>query len=294
MRSTKLGNQSCQNAAQRLLAFITGAADRSSRRIRRARESPSAVDRHGEWPQRQARARCCEHAFQGWSAIRAARGEGRPPDGSTGGRQAASNPFESEDFISRLAGSTTSEESVAWCGRNAIIGFNDSGSFGTLFPPSPSPSGSLSFDGWSMSANAGASFSDKGILLPDPIPLGSIHVDLFGDPVVGCTDSATFYYASLATNITATSPIGFSAISLSKSIDGGASFGGAKIAVQSSDMLDKEWMAVRASGRLGSHPHHIYPFCFRRAAVFPKRGTYLHRICAIDGWRGDLQQSDRA
>src|SRR5689334_6353911 len=40
----------------------------------------------------------------------------------------ASNPLEPEDFISRLAGSTQSEESVAWCGSNAIIGFNDSGS----------------------------------------------------------------------------------------------------------------------------------------------------------------------
>jgi len=39
-----------------------------------------------------------------------------------------SNPFEAEDFISRLAGNTQSEESVAWCGNNAVVGFNDSGS----------------------------------------------------------------------------------------------------------------------------------------------------------------------
>lgn len=32
----------------------------------------------------------------------------------------ANNPFQSEDFISRLAGSTQSEESVAWCSSNAI------------------------------------------------------------------------------------------------------------------------------------------------------------------------------
>jgi len=81
----------------------------------------------------------------------------------------ANNPLASEDFISRLAGSTQSEESVAWCGRNAIIGFNDSGSFvRTLFPPSPSPSGSISGNGWSMSSNAGASFSDRGIYSPIP------------------------------------------------------------------------------------------------------------------------------
>jgi hypothetical protein len=179
----------------------------------------------------------------------------------------ASNPLEPEDFISRLAGSTTSEESVAWCGRTAVIGFNDSGSFvRTMFPPSPSPSGSISGNGWSMSANAGASFSDKGILLPDPIPSGSLHLDLFGDPVVGCTDAVTFYYTSLAINLTNTFPGSFTAISLSKSLDGGANFGGAAIAVQlpvflsafgPSDMLDKEWMAVkRVAG--SDHIHITY------------------------------------
>src|SRR5262249_25124103 len=93
----------------------------------------------------------------------------------------ANNPWASEDFISRLAGSTQSEESVAWCGRNAIIGFNDSGSVvRTLFPPSPSPSGSISGNGWSMSSNAGASFSDRGILVPDPVPPGTVRLDLLG------------------------------------------------------------------------------------------------------------------
>ena len=178
----------------------------------------------------------------------------------------ANNPLASEDFISRLAGSTQSEESVAWCGRNAIIGFNDSGSFvRTLFPPSPSPSGSISGNGWSMSSNAGASFSDRGILVPDPVPPGTVRLDLLGDPVVGCTDNATFYYASLATNITATFP-SFTAISLSKSVDGGASFGGARIAVQRpvfvsgfgpTEMLDKEWMAAkRVAG--SDHVHITY------------------------------------
>src|SRR6516165_9785480 len=162
----------------------------------------------------------------------------------------ANNPFESEDFISRLAGSTQSEESVAWCGSNATIGFNDSGSFvRTMFPPNPSPSGSMSFNGWSVSPNAGVSFFDQGILLPDPVPPGTRFLDLMGDPVTGCTDRAPFYYSSLARNITTS--LSFSAISLSKSIDGGASFGGAKIAVQKSGAhtLDKDWMAAqRVSG----------------------------------------------
>jgi hypothetical protein len=96
----------------------------------------------------------------------------------------ANNPLESEDFISRLAGSTTSDESVAWCGENAIVGFNDSGSFlRTMFPPSPSPSGSFSHVGWSVSTDRGGSFSDRGILLPDLLPSGVLKMILRGDPV---------------------------------------------------------------------------------------------------------------
>src|SRR5260370_22823276 len=78
----------------------------------------------------------------------------------------ANNPLEPEDFISRLAGSTQSEESVAWCGSNAIVGFNDSGSFvRTMFPPNPSPSGRMSFSGWSASANAVGCFFSYGSVL---------------------------------------------------------------------------------------------------------------------------------
>ena len=51
-----------------------------------------------------------------------------------------SNPFETEDFIARLAGNTQNEESVAWCGNNVVVGFNDFGNLvRTMFPPSPSP-----------------------------------------------------------------------------------------------------------------------------------------------------------
>ena len=87
-----------------------------------------------------------------------------------------SNPNEPEDFISRLAGNTQSEESVAWCGANVLVGFNDSGSFvKTLTTPGfPSPSGSFSFNGWSRSTDAGASFVNKGILIADPLPLSPV------------------------------------------------------------------------------------------------------------------------
>src|SRR5215831_4784824 len=194
----------------------------------------------------------------------------------------ASNIGESADFISRLAGSTQSDESVAWCGRNAIVGFNDSGSFvRTLFPPSPSPSGSFSHVGWSVSTDAGGSFSDKGILLPDPVPSGTLIMSLRGDPVVGCTDSATFYYASLAAKI---SPGPFAnAISVSKSINGGASFAGAKIVVQKSGphFLDKEWMAVqRVSG--ADYIHITYTDMFFGPPC-PFVGSSIEYVRSTDG-----------
>ncbi len=165
-----------------------------------------------------------------------------------------SDPSAAEDFLSRLAGMTQSETSVAWCGSNAVIGFNDSGSFvGTLLGFF-SPSNSFSFNGWSRSSNAGGTFKDLGALVADPLPAGVAFHDLFGDPVLGCTDSATFYYASLAIEtgslpIDSLIPSGVfsSGISVSKSTNGGASWGGAVMAVREgapTHFLDKPWMAV--------------------------------------------------
>jgi hypothetical protein len=209
--------------------------------------------------------------------------------GALDAEKLANNPLEPEDFISRLAGSTQSEESVAWCGSNAIIGFNDSGSFvRTMFPHNPSPSGSMSFDGWSVSANAGGSFTDQGILLPDPLPPGTF-LGLFGDPVTGCTDRATFYYASLAMGTcsppTTSCPPRFSGISLSKSVDGGASFGGAKIVAQGTIslggaiMLDKEWMAVKRVA--GSDHIHITYTVF--ASGLAGSSTSIEYVRSTDG-----------
>ena len=119
-----------------------------------------------------------------------------------------SNPRQPEDFISRLAGNTQSEESVAWCGTNAVVGFNDSGSRVKTLLTLVSPSGSFSFNGWSRSSNAGATFVDRGPLIPDPVgfplPAGIRFRDLGGDPVIGCSGS-NFYYASLATDTTTSS-----------------------------------------------------------------------------------------
>jgi len=197
----------------------------------------------------------------------------------------ASNPNETEDFISRLAGNTQSEESVAWCGDNVVLGFNDSGSFvRTLFPPSPSTSLSFSFNGWSRSTNSGRTYSDKGILVSDPLPAGIRFRDLGGDPVVGCTSSSIFYYASLAKDTT-TSGATLSGISVSKSTDGGNSFGGARMAVSkpAPHTLDKDWMWVT---RVGSADY-LYitytDFFSGPPCAVRQPGTSIEFVKSIDG-----------
>jgi hypothetical protein len=200
------------------------------------------------------------------------------------------NPNEQEDFISRLAGNTESEESVAWCGTNALVGFNDSGSFVKTMTTLVSPSGSLSFNGWSRSTDAGASFVDKGILVADPpgfpLPPGILFRDLFGDPVLGCSSSTTFYYASLATDITPTFDA-FSGISVSKSIDGGNTFQGAIMASSKptfamgvSHSLDKPWMAVD-----GSNLHVTYTDFFFGDPRCPPPGVgaSIEYVRSVDG-----------
>lgn len=135
---------------------------------------------------------------------------------------------------SLLAGFTQSETSTAWCGNNVVVGFNDSGSFleTTLMPGS-----GLSFNGVSRSTNKGGSFTDLGFLNPGPV----ITDFLSGDPVLGCSDSNTFYYASLFERATT------SDISVSGSFDGGQTFGSPVSAVSkngTTHFLDKDWLAV--------------------------------------------------
>jgi len=154
------------------------------------------------------------------------------------------DPYAPEDLASRLSGSTQSETTAAWCGRTALAGFNDSGSFiATLFFAA-SPSDSLSFNGWARSTNAGASFTDQGPLVADPLPDGVRSRDLFGDPLLNCTDRQTFYYGSLALDSNTDDTID-SGVSVSPSTDGGQTFGPAVMAAEkdaSMHFLDKPWM----------------------------------------------------
>ncbi len=137
--------------------------------------------------------------------------------------------------LSQVAGFTQSETSTAQCGNRVVVGYNDSGSFLETFTISPSIG--LSFNGYAISFDGGKTFIDKGFLNPG----SSTDNFLGGDPVVACTNTNTFYQASLFSTSSS------SAISVSKSTNGGLNFANPVAAVQKDGFyhfLDKEWLAV--------------------------------------------------
>jgi hypothetical protein len=171
--------------------------------------------------------------------------------------RANSAAFVEQDLVSRFAGTTQSNPSVAWCGSNAVIGFSDTGSFVRSLVQPISPSESISFNAWSRSTDAGATFQSGGTLLADPLPAGVAFRDLLGDPVVGCTSSTNFYYASSAIDLTIDGGY-FSGITVSRSTDGGQTWGTATMAVRKNGhYLDKPWMAVSPGRTPGSDVIHV-------------------------------------
>ena len=149
----------------------------------------------------------------------------------TGGR--VSDPW-ADAATSFLAGFTQSETSTAWCGNVAVVAFNDSGSL----LPSLAAGGGGSFNGYSRSTDEGATFKDLGFL-----PISNPDAELLGDPVAACTDARTFYYASLHLDFGSST----TGASVSKSTDGGVTFGDPVAAVAKSldsHFIDKEWMAA--------------------------------------------------
>jgi hypothetical protein len=148
-----------------------------------------------------------------------------------------SNP--SSDFaFSVLTGFTQSETSTAWCGNNVVVGFNDSGSLPESINFGP---GGLSFNGIARSTDQGRSFQDLGFLNPGPNPFDL----LAGDPVLGCANASTFYYASIFSTGSLSAPV--SAISVSRSLDDGLNFGSPVVAAGKdafTHFLDKPWMAI--------------------------------------------------
>lgn len=146
------------------------------------------------------------------------------------------------DFSS-YDGVTQSETHTAMCGSQIVVGFNDSGSeFQTaFFGP-----GGISLSGAAVSSDGGRTFHDIG-----PVNPGADFSNfLAGDPLVTCTDSSTFFYVQLFETATE------SAIAISKSTDGGNTWGDPREAVGkpaftvvpplalAAHFLDKPWTAI--------------------------------------------------
>ncbi len=139
---------------------------------------------------------------------------------------------------SSFGGFTQSETSVARCGNNVVVGFNDSGSvFET--PYFFTGTGGQSFGGFSYSTDGGATFTDGG-----PTNPGQTDGNFMGgDPSVTCVDANTFYYSEIFDTVNAQGDF-IAAIGVNKSTNGGQAWSDPVVAVGKngfSHLLDKPW-----------------------------------------------------
>ena len=162
-------------------------------------------------------------------------------------------------LASREAGFTQSETSTAWCGTNAVIGFNDSGSLLETEAAALSGTSGLSLLGFAQSTNANITtgtptFSDKG-----PVPAGPVNSGagllVASDPVLQCSSASDFYLSGVGFDCSSFASSGGvtacvaaqSNVTVSLSTDGGATFAAPNVAIAKNfpdHTLDKDWMAV--------------------------------------------------
>jgi hypothetical protein len=181
---------------------------------------------------------------QHWNTLKAGLGQTTTATGVS----AAAISVTPGSLPSRVGGFTQSETSTAWCGTNAVVAYNDSGSFFETLGTTGS-----SLIGFARSSNANGknpTFSDLTFLQP-----GSGNF-VASDPVVGCTSASNFYISVVGFNCTSINSGGqcvigpgpaSSNVTVSASSNGGVSFSDPVPAVQKDatmHLLDKDWMAV--------------------------------------------------
>lgn len=104
---------------------------------------------------------------------------------------------------------TQSETAIAVAGRNVVVGYNDSQTSGLAL------TAGTNLDGYSYSADGGASFTDGGVIRNAP------QFTNFGDPWLTSDRAGAMYYSTLALD-------GFRGnldVAVAKSGDGGKTFG---------------------------------------------------------------------
>lgn len=188
-----------------------------------------------------------------WDAIKAGLEKGRAAQNG----RAAATTVTASGMASRETGFTQSETSTAWCGTNAVIGFNDSGSFLETEVAALGGTSGLSLMGFAQSSNANGTtptFADKGPVPAGPVTSG-MGLLVASDPVVGCSSVNNFYLsgigfdcASFVSNgSVAACAAAQSNVTVSLSTDGGATFDTPNVAIAKNfpdHTLDKDWMTV--------------------------------------------------
>lgn len=155
-------------------------------------------------------------------------------------------------LFSRLGGFTQNTTSSAWCGRNVVVGFNDTTSaLDSIVLQAINTSGEIpptSQLGVSFSSDNGKTFTDLALLDP-----GSFPNDLIGNPSLACASPRHFYYASAPFFSGTPDLVNFtSAVGLNISEDGGRHWSAPLSAVAKDvffHILDKEWLAIDPSNR---------------------------------------------
>jgi hypothetical protein len=123
-----------------------------------------------------------------------------------------------------------SETSIAYNGNDIVTGYNTSA--GTFRNSTNTGFTQLFFTGYSVSHDSGKTWTSG--FIPPPVVGGCT----LGDPSVGVDRQGNFYFAHLACDA-----VGNTVIAVSKSTDGGNTFGPSTIAATSNGG-DKDWLAV--------------------------------------------------
>lgn len=141
---------------------------------------------------------------------------------------------------SRYSGFTRSETSTAWCGRNVVIAFNDTGAEMTTMASGRG----ISQVGYAVSQNRGKSFTYMG-----PLPaLGDPNTFASGDAVAACSSGKDFYVIS--TWLDGRDDV--SGVILWTSADGGRTFSQPTLVVGKSSLthiMDHPWIAIDPNAR---------------------------------------------
>jgi hypothetical protein len=141
---------------------------------------------------------------------------------------------------SKYSGFTQSGTSTAWCGRSAVIAFNDTGAEVATM----SSGRGISADGYAVSGDHGTSFTYMG----SPATPNDPNTFMAGEPAVACTSRDNFFLVS--TWLDGTNAI--SGVSLSRSVDGGRSFAAPGViagAPLTTHLTDRPWIAVDPNAR---------------------------------------------